>query len=80
MVELKHFGGSGEVEVVVVGGLVLAGVDAGAEAGDEKEGEEEGQEGDGAGGGWREIAGLAWRVGFGDGDSEEAGCDDAKVD
>jgi hypothetical protein len=43
--ELKHFDRGGEIEVVVVGGLILTSVDAGANAGDEDEGEQEEQQG-----------------------------------
>jgi hypothetical protein len=71
VVELKHLDGGGEIEVVVVGGLILAGVDARAETGEEEDGEQEEQESDGAGGVWVEIGGFKWRTGFGDGDSEE---------
>jgi hypothetical protein len=80
VVELKHLDGGGEIEVVVVGGLVLAGVDAGSEAGEEEDGEQEDQESDGAGGAWVEIGGFKWHTGFGDGDSEEDGGEEAKED
>jgi hypothetical protein len=53
-------------------------VDAGSEAGDEEDGEENEQEGDDGGGACARIADFAWSVGFGDGDSEDAGCDEAK--
>jgi len=80
VVELKHLDGRGEIKVVVVGGLILAGVDAGAKPGDEDDGEQEEQEGDGAGGGCREIAGFGLRFGFGEGDAEEHSCEQTEED
>jgi len=75
VVELKHLDGSGEIEVVVVGGLILAGVHAGAKTDKEEDGEHEEQEGDGARGECLEIAGLDLRFGFGEGDAKEDGCE-----
>ena len=80
VVELQHFDGSCEIEVVVVGGLILASVHARANPGNEEEGEQEHQEGDGAGGRCLEGDGFNSRFGFGERDSEEDGCEEAEED